>query len=151
MSEISKLHIYVQSFDGFPHPFVLEETSSFNERVSFFFCGGGVSILLRWSSLYHFVVQASLSIFCKQFEYFSMLASFCQKHDSFYSRHVFGYPFECYFVKIHYFLIVKFMELLNPNKVLYDGVTVFNIYLHFTLKRKYLIITMKDRIVLFLL
>ena len=43
------------------------------------------------------------------------------------------------------------MELLNPNKVLYDGVTVFNIYLHFTLKRKYLIITLKDRIVLFLL
>ena len=64
----------------------------------------------------------------------------------------FALSFGCYFVKMHYFLIVKCMELLVSNKVLYNGVTVFSVYLFYSnLKTKYVIIFMKNKIVLFLL
>ena len=63
----------------------------------------------------------------------------------------FGLSYWCYFVKIHCFLIVKYMVLLVSNKILYDGVAVFNVYFSFKFEKKYIIMIMKNRIMLFLL
>ena len=105
----------------------------FVEQVCLSLCGGGLFILLQWWSLCPFVVNNVGGFGC---------IPGCDRNIAHFIFDMFWVIlFGCYFVKIYmlyiWFSIVKQKELLVSNKILYEGVTAFNVFvLHSYLKRK---------------
>ena len=100
----------------------------FVEQVFLSFCGGGLFILLWWRSIYSFVVNNVGGFGC--------MPGFARNIAHFIFHMFWVILFGCYFVKIHYFLIVKQTELLVSNKILYEGMTLFNLNFSFKFEKK---------------